>query len=616
MTLITIAHSNKTVLAPIIFNFKAQITKHIIIYDIDREDTRYALELKKGIESIWQKYRLPKVDIEMIAIDEDSRKDMVEIQKRLSKEQGSSLYLNASEADVSLLTILSGFVLSFGGTILAYDKQDNSYNKITQKGFENYPITESMNIDDFLRLLGEELIEEKSKQKIWENRKALETLFEDTKILFKVRKLLIHKQISQIKKSYPKIYKTLQELKLPHTVEMVEADSSLGGFGNLFEDFVFLFMSRFDFDDIKCGAKIVFERDKQGDKDTIVANEFDILTIKNNRIGLIECKIGNNIQPLPIVYKSDALMDYFGDDTRSLIIHIQPQTVDNRLVFQDGIKLRANSNLINIFNAFDIGKRKFTESIKETFGVLPKHFLLGGYDLEMLTIKQLLQKTGEKFSDRKLGWGAKLSDYRDILNDDEHFYAIELEIDITPPKHFTLIDHHNALQDNPSSLEQILTLLDYPMNRFYQLVALNDKGYIPALEEFGATAKEIANIRELDRKAQGVSEEDEKLAVESIKSAKSIGRVTIIKALTDKFSPIIDRLYKRNVIIYTDKKLTYYGEGIRELVDRYSNLIETKRAYYGGGFGFFGIAEGSFGKKEIEDLVDEIVEIINKKRGR
>ena len=72
-------------------------------------------------------------------------------------------------------------------------------------------------------------------------------------------------------------------------------------------------------------------------------------------------------------------------------------------------------------------------------------FLLGGHDLEMTEIKNLLQQSNQLFHDRKLSWGAKLSDYADVFNDQTHFVGIELLEDIAPPKHYTRIDHHGDI---------------------------------------------------------------------------------------------------------------------------------------------------------------------------
>jgi hypothetical protein len=145
----------------------------------------------------------------------------------------------------------------------------------------------------------------------------------------------------------------------------------------------------------------------------------------------------------------------------------------------------------------------------------PFVFLLGGHDLEMLTIKQLLIANGfseeKNIADLNLKWGAKLSEYQNLFNDDQTFVGIELIQDIDPPPHYLNIDHHNENANKPSSIEQVAELVGIELTREQQLIAANDKGFIPAMEIFGATHEEIADIRRRDRKAQGVTKEDERL---------------------------------------------------------------------------------------------------------
>jgi len=66
-------------------------------------------------------------------------------------------------------------------------------------------------------------------------------------------------------------------------------------------------------------------------------------------------------------------------------------------------------------------------------------FLIGGADLEMFTIKQLLTANefteGKNLADHHLAWGAKLSDYQNLFNDSQTFIGIELVNDIAPPLH-------------------------------------------------------------------------------------------------------------------------------------------------------------------------------------
>ncbi|MBK9452548.1 MAG: hypothetical protein IPN95_24600 [Bacteroidetes bacterium] len=94
-------------------------------------------------------------------------------------------------------------------------------------------------------------------------------------------------------------------------------------------------------------------------------------------------------------------------------------------------------------------------------------FLLGGYDLEMVEIRRLLEscnlQEGRDFADLRLGWGAKLSAYAAVLEDPQFsnrvFAGIELGEDITPPDGYLRIDHHNELSHLPAAIVQVAELL-------------------------------------------------------------------------------------------------------------------------------------------------------------
>lgn len=239
-------------------------------------------------------------------------------------------------------------------------------------------------------------------------------------------------------------------------------------------------------------------------------------------------------------------------------------------------------------------------------------FLLGGHDLEMIEIRKILKDLKIRFFDNELTWrNAKLSSYNKIFNETDHFVGIELKSDIEPPANYTLIDHHNEKSNSPSAIEQVATMLDLQLTWDQQLVAANDKGYIPAMEKYGAIGEEIADIRKRDRKAQGITEEDEKLAIDSINNFKSIkGETIVIESLTSKFAAITDFLYPdyKSLLIYTDTELTYYGinaEYLERLVDK-TKIIGS--IYSGGGEnGYWGISDGKITK----NIVKQILNVIN-----
>ena len=250
-------------------------------------------------------------------------------------------------------------------------------------------------------------------------------------------------------------------------------------------------------------------------------------------------------------------------------------------------------------------------------------FFLGGYDAEMIEICNVLQAKGEQFFDKKLPWGACLSAYTAELRSvpfQSIPVLIELKIDRPCPNHAIIIEHHNekAGKDKKTSIEQVADLLGIGLSRRQKLISANDRGYIMAMrEELCATDDEIAEIRALDRKAQGVTDEDEKLAEDSIE--KHLEKITddaiIVNSLTNKTSPVFDRLYDkyRHVFVFTSNgEMNYSGTGetVCRLVEKYKKRKEkdlTAEFWYGGDlpeYGFFG-TKASSEVEEIKSMVQD-----------
>ena len=242
-------------------------------------------------------------------------------------------------------------------------------------------------------------------------------------------------------------------------------------------------------------------------------------------------------------------------------------------------------------------------------------FLLGGHDLEMNTIAKLLEERHLIYKDRSLQWhDAYLSQYKqDILSfigkPQYQMYGIELQEDISLPNNYTRIDHHNRYAGLPSALEQVALLLNCSLNRYQKLVAANDKGYIPGMKSIGATPEEIQQIRLEDRKAQGVTEEDEILAEKAIENNKEIlADLVIVRAYTSRFSPICDRLYPyERLLIYTDQELMYYGKDSSLLVDRFVDRFSAGHMFCGGGKdGYLGTKRGAYLQEELQQIINQI----------
>lgn len=250
-----------------------------------------------------------------------------------------------------------------------------------------------------------------------------------------------------------------------------------------------------------------------------------------------------------------------------------------------------------------------------------KIFLLGGHDLEMIEIKKLLEQHGVEYVDKSLrwdnaSWGAYAAEVEKYENDrDVELYGVELMDDdrVEHRENCHVVDHHNEREGRKASLVQVAEILQVSLNRYQQLVAANDAGYIPALQAAGATGEEIAEIRWADRAAQGVTMMEERLAEEAIdKYKETVGDLIVIRALSSRFSPICDRVYPHEkLLIYTGETLCYYGKGKDRLVERFEPELKQHKMYHGGGVaGFLGTVDGQFSSDGIQDLRKKIQDTV------
>ena len=233
-------------------------------------------------------------------------------------------------------------------------------------------------------------------------------------------------------------------------------------------------------------------------------------------------------------------------------------------------------------------------------------FFLGGHDAEMIEIRNMLQTKAIRFFDKQLKWGAKLSEYKQelsSLSDDMCPVFVELKLDCSYPKHAVIIDHHDSRsgKNQLSSIEQAAQRLGIELNRHQQLISINDKSHIRGMKNFGATEKEIAFIRSLDRKAQGATPEDEKKAELTVqKNIKLLCKNTaVVNSLCEKTSCVVDRIhdhYTHLIVNSPDGNMHYFGPGemvftIRDYINSQQKIDPKIELWYGGAlpdFGFLG----------------------------
>ncbi len=245
-------------------------------------------------------------------------------------------------------------------------------------------------------------------------------------------------------------------------------------------------------------------------------------------------------------------------------------------------------------------------------------YLLGGSDAEMWAIKKKLDKIKQPYFNRELKWGAKIQDYSEqiskILETGDTPVAIELA-EAETIKGVVNIDHHYEKSDRPASLLQVMDRLGLKPSLFDELIAANDSGYIPAMEEkiekyrsqiepragkdFFEELKNkwINTIRKIDRREQGITAEQEKQAEEAIKNREDLYNKTlsIVRLPHNQCATVVDRLYGtyENLFIPSaNGESNFYGNGklCQELEKKYEGSLaagaglgsKSGKAYWSG----------------------------------
>lgn len=212
-------------------------------------------------------------------------------------------------------------------------------------------------------------------------------------------------------------------------------------------------------------------------------------------------------------------------------------------------------------------------------------YFLGGYDLEMAAIRELLDRhvPSGAIHDRHLAWGACVRDYvgelDECLKSEQTPVLIELSgADDWRAEHqgrALIVDHHDsrAGRDQPSSLRQVFDLLGRPQSewtRWLALVDANDRGHAKAMRQIGASLEEMLEVRARDRAAQGVTSIEEAQAHEAINSAHTYldGRLTVVEIPHDRTAPVTDVLDPllggagyENLLVIGRKGRYFFGRG-------------------------------------------------------
>lgn len=225
--------------------------------------------------------------------------------------------------------------------------------------------------------------------------------------------------------------------------------------------------------------------------------------------------------------------------------------------------------------------------------------VLGGKDREMDEISKVAKETKLAMFDNNLNWGAKLSHYKQELNEINKFETVilvELELDIISEikGKKIIIDHHGETAGNPPAIIQFLNFLNIEPSREQILIGAMDAAWVPGLISMSATHYEIAHllnvnpddiesmlIEAADRSLTRIEIDQAELAVMNSVPSDSL---IIVKCEHSKCSSITARLWAaqttQNVLVVSPKELNYYGTG-----GKVRKIIEAVKEGWVGGAG-------------------------------
>lgn len=204
----------------------------------------------------------------------------------------------------------------------------------------------------------------------------------------------------------------------------------------------------------------------------------------------------------------------------------------------------------------------------------------------------------------KQGWGAVLSQEPDGTFADlkKNVIIIEMpgvqkEKELKDKGHSLFVIDHHKYQDMDrsypvSSLEQFACLISYHLNRWEMGIALNDRGYIPALRKNGYSEEEILKIRQFDLEAQGSKPEYfETLKKDYLKGYNSGQNLYVVETSCEKISYLSDlhffenekRKSRMDLVVFVTgsgkkiKEINFYGSPVR------AKALQKKFGGYSGG---------------------------------
>jgi len=366
MTLVSIVGDFHSSILPIIYEHKDRLTQHILLYKGLSRDTKMAQQLSAGINSFKDKYSYTFTNKEYLLKD-DTLEDLYTCAQDLvaQAKDPQELYINITDGLANITTVLTYMLFGQGVRFLSYDMYENTQTLMDTKRYEKSFLQEKMSIVDHFLLKGFEMEQSAIKEFAKENKELITLLIEKH-----------HRHYNQFLGVDPRSVKYIQDLPDKHSlIRDIFCKYGFGKYmlkdprltGNIFESYIYNLLRDLDYDDIEIGFKVFATY-----KNSRIANEFDILIMKNNHLHMIECKYLNRIKLEDLIYKYTALANTLDHDGKMIIVMKKKPLYSKRIDLHENkglIYKRGILNNIKVFGDVKEDPQAFVQKVKKEFEI-------------------------------------------------------------------------------------------------------------------------------------------------------------------------------------------------------------------------------------------------------
>jgi len=374
MILITLLGDDLSILTPVIYEFKDQITHHVVVHDDALDDAHRALQLHNGLNRLSDENSFT-FESTLFALDEDNKNDIVRFYHTIRSRHEGDIVLHSTEGFASFALILSNLVLSDGGKVVTYDARDNELNSIEGTAITRSKLTSKLNIREYLSLLNYEILDVHRHLYLLKRKERVLKLFENHDNFLMLRNALSRDDREFNYDEHSGLLDILTSLEIVDEDKRLIPSEKMILEGTLFEEYVFWLCEKMGFDDIALGVKIDFDQGNESKQQNRVMNEFDILMTHNNRMYTVECKMVRLLDGLEYVYKYDGLVDILGYGSKAILLNVSKQEMEAYQStkisknFRPSAIRRARMNDIEIYHDTHINPIVFSNLCRNFFNL-------------------------------------------------------------------------------------------------------------------------------------------------------------------------------------------------------------------------------------------------------